>query len=72
MICEYCQRREMWVLDCDLGVDCPSGKNKIGPHYHYECELCGWGCIEKYDDDPNQTVQQDSFAVYWRRRERLQ
>ena len=49
MECHNCNRREIWVLDCDVGVACPSGINE-GCHYHYNCGLCGHEEVHEYDD----------------------
>lgn len=49
MTCRNCNRREVWVLNCDVGVACPSGIND-GCHYHYNCGLCGHEETHEYDD----------------------
>lgn len=69
MDCSKCKRRELWVLDCDLAVECPN-KIREGCHYHYKCGLCGHEEIHNYDDDPMAT-EQSAFAVLDRAREYL-
>ena len=50
MDCAKCKGRELWVLDCDNGVECPMGVNDYW-HYHYYCELCGHEEVLKNPDD---------------------
>lgn len=48
-ICPVCKQREVWVLDCDLSVECPAGITD-GVHVHFSCGRCGHEYTEKYED----------------------
>jgi hypothetical protein len=69
MGCSICGRRELWVLDCDLGVECPSGVVN-GCHYHYQCGICGNEETYDYDDDID-AIGQSAYEVLDRARQKV-
>lgn len=62
MRCKHCGKSELWVLDCDLSVECPNGIDQ-GCHYHYYCGRCAHEIVLQYDDDLN-AQNQSAYAVY--------